>query len=225
MEEKATMLTERTIDGLHAYLYELTRQNISEKHYSSIFDIGCGTGAWLERVKMLGFGRLVGIDHEQPPPVQGLDLQRHDVNQDIPRDLGQFDFITCIEVIEHIENIGNLLDLIQKTLKHGGMALITTPNIESLRARMRALVTGKIPSFDNKSDPTHLCPILYDPLQRMLRRRGLNIDAVYQYPNDKSKTLLFTRYVGAITFASNVLRAFFPDEFYGDIVVYRISHT
>ena len=225
MEEKIIKLTERTIDGLHAYLYELARQNIAEKHYSNILDIGCGTGAWLERVKTLGFSRLVGIDYEQPPLVHGLDLQRYDINQNNPPDLGQFDFVSCIEVIEHIENIGNLLDLLQKSLKHGGTALITTPNIESLRARMRALVTGKIPSFDSKSDPTHLCPILYDPLQRMLCRRGLNIDAVYQYPSDKSKTLMFTRHVGAITFASNVMRAFFPDKFYGDVVIYRISHT
>ncbi len=219
------MLTERTIVGLHAYLYELICQSISEEHDPSVLDIGCGTGAWLERLKTLGFGQLVGIDHEQPPPVHGLNLQRYDVNQGDAHEFGQFDLVSCIEVIEHIENTGKLLDLVQRALKPNGVALVTTPNIESLRARMRALVTGKIPSFDSKSDPTHLCPILYETLQRMLSRRGLCIDAIYQYPNAKSKTLMFTRYVGAIQFASGVLRAFFPDEFYGDIMIYRIRHA
>lgn len=219
------MLTERTIPGLHAYLYELIRQDISGKHYSSVLDIGCGTGAWLERLKALGFSQLAGIDYEQPAPVQGLNLHRCDVNQGGGDELGKFDLVSCIEVIEHIENTGNLLDLVKRTLKPGGVALITTPNIESLRARMRALVTGKIPSFDSKSDPTHLCPILHETLQRMLFRRGLCIDAVYQYPNAKYQTLLFTRYVWAIKLVSGLLRAFFPDEFYGDVVIYRIRHV
>lgn len=219
------MLTERAIAGLHAYLYELIRQSISEKRDPSALDIGCGTGAWLERLKPLGFSQLVGLDHEQPAAVHGLNLQRYDINQGNSNEFGQFDLVSCIEVIEHIENTGNLLDLIKRTLKPDGMALLTTPNIESLRARMRALVTGKIPSFDSKSDPTHLCPILHETLQRMLSRRDLCIDALYQYPSVKSQTLMFTRYVGAIRLASGVLRIFFPDEFYGDVMIYRIRHV
>jgi 2-polyprenyl-3-methyl-5-hydroxy-6-metoxy-1,4-benzoquinol methylase len=215
-------MIERTVAGLHAHLYNLLESIVGEGQRSSILDIGCGTGAWLDRVKSLGFERMVGIDFVQPEMVAGLDLRSFDINHDSPSVFGQYAVVSCIEVIEHIENIGNLLDLIQQTLNREGVAIISTPNIESLRARIRALITGKIPSFDNKSDPTHLCPILYESLQKMLRRRGLSIIAVHQYPEGKSKSLMFR---SSVKWLSNILAVFLPDDMHGDNTIYIIKHT
>lgn len=215
-------MIERTVGGLHAHLYSLLEYVTDQRQQISVLDIGCGTGAWLNRIKALGTGRMVGIDYVQPDSVLGLDLRRFDINHDLPEILGQFDLVSCIEVIEHIENIGNLLDLVKSTLSKEGLAIITTPNIESLRARIRALVTGKVPSFDDKSDPTHLCPVLHDSLQKMLDRRGLAITQVHQYPAEKSRSLMFCRSVNWLT---KVLRTFFPDDLYGDNTIYFIRHN
>lgn len=215
-------MIERTVGGLHAHLYSLLGYVVGQRQQISVLDIGCGTGAWLNRIKALGADRMVGIDYVQPDFVPGLDLRRFDINHDLPETLGQFDLVSCIEVIEHIENIGNLLDLVKSTLSKEGLAIITTPNIESLRARIRALVTGKIPSFDNKSDPTHLCPVLHDSLQKMLDRRGLAITQVHQYPAEKSRSLMFGRSVNWLT---KVLRTFLPDDLYGDNTIYFIRHN
>lgn len=214
-------MIERTVGGLHAHIFGLL-ERIGRGRRTSILDIGCGTGAWLNRVKALGFRRAVGIDYVQPDPVEGLVLHQYDINKYSPVDLGQFDVVSCIEVIEHIENIGNLLDLIKQTLSQDGVAIITTPNIESLRARIRALATGKIPSFDRKSDPTHLCPILHDSLEKMLNRRGLTIVQVHQYPPKRYRSLMFGR---AVSQAANTLRVFLPDDLYGDNTIYVVSHA
>jgi SAM-dependent methyltransferase len=213
-------MIERTVGGLHAHIFSLLA-SIGAGHRTSILDIGCGTGAWLDRTKSLGFTQTIGIDYVQPDPVAGLELRQYDINQDSPSNLGEFDVVSCIEVIEHIENIGNLLDLIRQTLNQNGVAIISTPNIESLRARIRALASGKIPSFDNKSDPTHLCPILQDSLQKMLHRRGLSISQVHQYPSARSRSLMFGRPVSLI---ANALRIFLPDDLYGDNTIYVIRH-
>ena len=215
-------MIEKTVGGLHAHLFSLFETLVGNAENKSILDIGCGTGAWLDRVKILSFNRMVGIDYVQPKSVSGLELLHFDINHDTPDILGQFDVISCIEVIEHIENIGNLLDLIKKTLIIDGVAIITTPNIESLRARVRALVSGKIPSFDSKSDPTHLCPVLHDSLQKMLDRRGLTITQVHQYPLKKSKSLMFGTPVSLL---ANVFRAFLPDDLYGDNTIYIVRHA
>jgi len=215
-------MIERTVGGLHAHLYSLLENVIRQGQSASILDIGCGTGAWLDRMKAIGFGRLVGVDYVQPDIVSGLDLRRFDINYDSPSMLGQFDVVSCIEVIEHIENIGNLLNLVKGTLNEDGLAIITTPNIESLRARLRALVSGKIPSFDDKSDPTHLCPVLHDSLQKMLYRRGLTITQVHQYPAETSRSLMFGR---AVTWTANALRIVLPDNLYGDNAIYIVRHA
>jgi 2-polyprenyl-3-methyl-5-hydroxy-6-metoxy-1,4-benzoquinol methylase len=212
-------LAERTVDGLHNCLFELLGNVMPGSACASAVDIGCGTGAWLERLKPLGFTRLVGLDHEAATPVDGLDLLEFDINCSEGSSLGKFDIVTCIEVIEHIENIGKLLDLISELLHEDGVAVISTPNIESLRARIRALVSGRIPGFDHKSDPTHLCPIIMESLQKMLQRRHLEIAKVFQYPAKKKQTKMFSR---PVNWLSIVLDQVLPNELYGDNTIYLI---
>ena len=157
-----------------------------------------------------------------PKPVPTLILKHFDINQDDYAKLGQYQVVTCIEVIEHIENIGRLLDLIKGTLKPNGLCIITTPNIESLRARTRALLNGKIPSFDEKSDPTHLMPILQDTLAKMLARRKMKISETLQYPDNKNQSI---QYRTSVRLLARVLGLILSDELYGDNSIYLITHA
>ncbi len=216
------MLTERTVSGLHAHLFELLCSHVEMSPRMRVLDIGCGTGAWLKRLSALGITSLVGLDYVQPQPVIGLDLRHFDINADDPATLGKHDVVTCIEVIEHIENIGKLLDLVEQSMGVNGIAVITTPNVESLRARVRALFTGKLPSFDNKGDPTHLFPVLYESLQKMLARRGLKVMSVHQYPEDVFESRMYGK---AVNRASHVMRLVLPDAMYGDNVIYYIKRN
>lgn len=215
------MLIEKTLGGLHAHLISLIRTNGISRD-ASILDIGCGSGAWLNRLKSEGWEQLNGIDYVMPKPVPNLILKRFDINQDDYTALGQYQVVTCIEVIEHIENIGRLLDLIKGTLEPNGLCIITTPNIESLRARTRALINGKIPSFDEKSDPTHLMPILQDTLSKMLKRRNMKISATLQYPANKNKSI---QYRTSVSLLARVLGLILSNDLYGDNSIYLITHA
>lgn len=215
------LLIEKTISGLHSNLVSILKSR-SVTLDATIFDVGCGTGAWLSRLKYEGWSQLNGIDYVMPEPIVGLELKRFDINQDDYSKLGLYQVVTCIEVIEHIENIGRLLDLIKSVLAPDGVALITTPNIESLRARTRSLINGKIPSFDEKSDTTHLMPILRDTLIKMLSKRQMQIIEIQQYPVNKNHSL---QYRTSVKFFARVLRFLLADELYGDNSVYIITHT
>jgi 2-polyprenyl-3-methyl-5-hydroxy-6-metoxy-1,4-benzoquinol methylase len=217
--EELVMLIEKTQPGLHSNIYDLLFNKSLIASDKSVLDIGCGTGAWLRRISV---GRLVGIDYLQPDALEGLDLRRFDINVDDPKSLGTFELVTCIEVIEHIENIGRLLDLIQNSLAPNGVAMITTPNVESLRARVRHLVVGKMPSFDEKSDPTHLMPILQESLIKMLKVRNMVIAERFEYPSNKSETVQFRKVTSLI---ANLLGVFFSDKKYGDNSIFLIKHA
>ena len=214
------MLVERTVGGLHAHLIHIVNK-LGVTANSHVLDIGCGSGAWLARLQDNGLIHLVGIDQTLPRMVAGLDLRQADINKPAVTRSGIFQLVTCIEVIEHVENVGHLLDLIKQSLAVDGVAIITTPNIESLRARTRALLAGKIPSFDHKSDPTHLMPILHASLQKMLHRRDLRIVAVRQYPENPSASLMFS---ARVNYMSRLLRAVLPDDLHGDNTIYLIKH-
>jgi 2-polyprenyl-3-methyl-5-hydroxy-6-metoxy-1,4-benzoquinol methylase len=93
---------------------------------------------------------------------------------DFASELGpaSFDLVTAIEVIEHVESPISFLRNIGRLLAHRGVAVITTPNVDSLPARAKFLLTGKIRTMDELSEPTHISPIFWDLLRRQFLTRA-----------------------------------------------------
>jgi len=205
-------LTEKTIAGLHESLVALVS---SVSRGAPILDVGCGTGAWLERLARLGFTDLQGIDTDpalfacQRAAFYALDLD----HETIEFGSKKFGLITAIEVIEHLENPGHLWDLASKYLAEDGRFLITTPNIQSLRCRLRFLLTGDLPFFDKKSDPTHIQPMYLDGAARALARHGLKVERSWTFP--ASASLVFRE--GIVRFG-RALGVLLPDNVPGDVV-------
>lgn len=183
MNEKQFL--ERTLPGLHeALIQELPKFNYD----TPILDIGCGTGAWLERLANNGFYCLQGIDQDTEQ-FQTKKATCCSANLDYD-DLGlgeqKFGLITAIEVIEHLENPGRLFYHVSRHLQPQGYLLITTPNIHSVGCRLRFLFTGNLKSFDAKGDPTHIYPVVLPALNRVLSRYSLKIVKKWGYPTKGS---------------------------------------
>jgi hypothetical protein len=61
--------------------------------------------------------------------------------------------------------------------------VITTPNVDSLPARTKFLLTGKIRTMDERSEPTHITPIFLDLFRRQyLPRSGLRLREHLLFP-------------------------------------------
>ena len=178
-------LAQRTVGGLHEallpHLAGLPRE-------AAILDLGCGTGAWLARLAQAGYINLTGVD-QAPPPASAFAwppprLMQADLEH--PEALsalhGTWDLVTAIEVIEHVTNQGRFWDLVAALLKPGASALVTTPNLHSLPARLRWLLSGKLRQFDDHGDPTHVTPVFLPMLPRLLEPRGLALEALWPHP-------------------------------------------
>src|SRR5260370_23953068 len=63
-----------------------------------------------------------------------------------------FDLVFAVEVIEHVESPINFLRNIAQLLAPEGVAIITTPNVDSLPARAKFLLAGKLRTMDEHSD-------------------------------------------------------------------------
>lgn len=204
-------LIERTKQGLHAALIEELPPVAAE---ASILDIGCGTGAWLERLADLHFSNLYGVDLDlQQVKSERAKIFQLNLDQDEIPSFGieQFDLITAIELIEHLENPGRLFFHISTLLKPDGYILLTTPNIHSLIARLRFLLSGQLRGFDEKGDPTHIYPVYLKCLKRILLRYDLEIVKISTYPKRGSITSR-----KALMLAAHILSFLLDDELSGD---------
>jgi 2-polyprenyl-3-methyl-5-hydroxy-6-metoxy-1,4-benzoquinol methylase len=218
------LLPELTLPGLHESLIERVLQLPDVGSETGVLDIGCGSGAWLARLAQHGFKRLHGVDNQSFVTFPLADETRASfsctyADLDNDPDLGglgtaRFGLITAIEVIEHVHNPGRLLNHAARHLDDNGYFLITTPNLHSVRARLRFAVTGKLQGFDPTSvpaEPTHLYPVFLTCLHRLLIRYQLEAVEQWTFPPHRGGG---TRLMGRL--AERVLGMVLPNDLPGD---------
>ena len=175
-------LQERATPGLHDAAKRFLGQRLPDGRRAC--DLGAGTGAWAGQLMAMGFDVMaVDLDTSQwrgQGPVAAVDLNACDFASKIP---GSFNLVTAIEVIEHMEAPVRFLRNVQRLLAPLGVALLTTPNMDSLPARVKFAVKGTLRQMDRWSDPTHISPIFLDLLHRQyLPRAGLELVERALYP-------------------------------------------
>ena len=162
-------------------------ENFKEKEQVNILEIGSGAGAFISHLKTELDQNNVNYNIEagdiEPHQIndQNLDFKCNflDAQAEFVLDK-KYDIIISIELIEHIENPFHFIREIAKNLTENGVVLLTSPNILSLRSRLRYLLTGcsdyfRRPYNEHWLNMGHVNPI--NPLQLIytLRKNGFSV--------------------------------------------------
>jgi len=173
-----------TNKGLHEFVAERVLARYARPGIRAA-DLGSGPGAIAARLHAFGCD-VLAVDRtaegfEACLPHVDIDFDGSDFASELG--VASFDLVTAVEVIEHVESPIGFLRNISRLLTPGGVAVITTPNVDSLPARAKFLLTGKIRTMDAFSEPTHISPIFWDLLCRqMLTRAGVRLREHFLFP-------------------------------------------
>lgn len=208
-------LIERALPGLNDYVYDLIPRR------GRVLDLGAGTGALTQRLHDAGRSVVaVDLDEEHwaaDVPLVPLDLDGDSVTTlDAP-----FDVILAVEVIEHLENPIAFLRNIAHLLTPSGTAIVTSPNVDSLPARLKFLLKGKLRALDEHGDPTHISPLVWDLfITKWLHRAGLTLAERRCFPERgfAGGRPLYSR-------VANVLARVSPSTLDGDIHVLLLRRS
>ena len=117
------------------------RFNYINEHYpvadKNVLDVGCGGGLLCEEIARNG-GRVKGIDlSEKAITVAKIHLteSKLDVNYElssaealVATESGQYDVVTCLEMLEHTPDPLSTVVACSKLIKEGGVAIFSTIN-------------------------------------------------------------------------------------------------
>jgi SAM-dependent methyltransferase len=167
-------LKEHATPGLHQEAFQYVLR-LFPSGCGPVLDLGGGTGAWSDRLLDHGFSDVVVFDLNSAQFEGKARFVPADLDQDFSHCLSgqRFPLITAVEVIEHLENPAHFLRECARLLTPDGVLIVTTPNIESMPARIKFFIQGRLRHFDVQGDRTHISPIDHFLLDRLAARAGL----------------------------------------------------
>jgi len=126
-------------------------------------EIGCGTGATLSLLKSLGRAKnVVGIEgFSEAASIAATVLDEaicYDLNDPIDNaNLGEFDLILCLDVLEHLVTPIDVLRSLKNILKPNGTLVVSLPNVRFAPVLFSLLFLGRWDYVDEGVlDRTHL---------------------------------------------------------------------
>ena len=172
----------RALDGTHERVVKTALRYVSPG--ARALDLGAGSGALAERLQAAGL-RVTAADisnyFELNTEFVQLDFNDPGFDRTVA---SEFDLITSVEVIEHLENPTAFLRSIFRLLKPNGVAILTTPNVENVPARLKFLRRGEVRAMD-KNAPEHVTPIHLDLFFRQIvPRSGLTLADHFVHPKN-----------------------------------------
>ncbi len=190
LPEQAAVDEAAPYDRLQIIAHEKTHRKVLDifsrfPHRGKLLEIPAGEGALAWQLHKLGY-EVTGGDIDPgffkvaPLPCVPLDMNRAFPFQD-----GQFDFVSCIEGVEHVEDQFQFVRECHRVLRQDGYLVLSTPNILNLASRLKFFFSGfyslvprpinefsQVPVFD------HIHPITYYQLRYILHTQGFVITEV-----------------------------------------------
>jgi len=174
-----------TMPGIHdrfaLFFDELVGKG--ERGRIHVLDAGAGHGAMAKRLHEAGF-RVSACDFAPERfRYDRVECRRADLTARLPYDDASFHYVLAIEVMEHIVDHETFFREAGRVLQPGGRLVVSTPNILSLKSRLRFLLSGFFYSFkpiapDRDDGLQHVSSMTPDQFRYVGRRSGLALEMV-----------------------------------------------
>lgn len=169
-----------------------------------LLDVPAGEGALALRLTGAGFEVSCCDLYPEIFRLPNTEIKAGDLGGTLPYPDESFDYVTCIEGLEHIENPQNAIREFSRLLRRGGHLITSVPNILNIEERLKWLIYGYTSHFkplsravlkslpenfvDKKEIALHVNAIGYSELRYSLEQSDFEIKKVYR---DKPKAHLW----------------------------------
>jgi 2-polyprenyl-3-methyl-5-hydroxy-6-metoxy-1,4-benzoquinol methylase len=198
--QSAVKLSKQAEPLAHQAIHDTVVEILEALPRGALLDAPAGQGALAARLIAAGFEVSCCDLYPEIFRLPGVEIKQGDLNRDLPYDNESFDYVTCLEGLEHIENPQQAIREFARLLRPDGHLIVSVPNILNIEERLKWLIYGYTSHFkpitraqaarlraeyDNREEiAAHVNPIGYSELRYVLEKHGFEIVRVHR---DKPK--------------------------------------
>jgi len=206
----------------HQAIHDTVVALLEELPRGALLDVPSGQGALAARLIEAGFDVRCCDLYPEIFRLDGVDIQQGNLDAELPFAEQSFDYLTCLEGLEHIENPQQAIREFGRVLRPGGQLFVSVPNILNIEERLKWLIHGYTSHFkpissqqrerlraehDNREEITaHVNPIGYSELRYVLEKYGFQIASLHR-DKPKSRTWLYWPMVALIRLVARLTPA------------------
>ncbi len=203
----------------HEAIYDAVRKILKNEKRGVLLDVPAGEGALALRLKELGFDVRCCDLYTEIFKLKDTEIKRGNLDGKLPYENESFDYVVCVEGLEHIENPGNAVREFSRILRSGGQLIASTPNILNVEERLKWLFNGYTSHFKPLSEEViaeirrefgsmeeialHINPIGYSELRYHLEKNNFRLEKVY-LDKRKKNTWAYFPLIGLIKLAARL---------------------
>ena len=184
----------------HQAIHDTVVGILKELPPGPLLDVPAGEGALAARLIDAGFDVSCCDLYPEIFRLEGVDIHGGNLDEELPFSDRSFDYITCLEGLEHIENPQQAMREFARMLKPGGHLIVSVPNILNIEERLKWLIHGYTSHFkpisraaaerlraeydDRVEIAAHINPIAYSELRYILEKNRFEVLTAHR---DKAK--------------------------------------
>jgi ubiquinone/menaquinone biosynthesis C-methylase UbiE len=179
----------------HVAIHETVEKILKKYPKGKLLDVPAGEGALAVRLKNIGFEVTCADLYTEIFKLKDTEIKRGNLDEKLPFDDRSFDYIVCVEGLEHIENPANAIREFSRLLKQKGKLVISVPNIMNIEERLKWLIFGYTSHFKPLSGQAlksiekeyggmeeialHVNPIGYSEIRYLLEKNDFTLQKNY----------------------------------------------
>ncbi|MDD5543751.1 MAG: class I SAM-dependent methyltransferase [Acidobacteriia bacterium] len=207
----------------HVAVHDTVVKILSKLPRGKVLDVPAGEGALAKRLAAAGFALQCCDLYPEVFSVKDIEVRRGDLSARLPYEPQEFDYVTCIEGLEHIENLHQAVRELRRLLKPNGYLIVSIPNIQNIEERLKWLFFGYTSHFkpisseyldriegdrfNRKEMFLHIHPIGYSELRYTLENNKFRLIGIFR---DKRKGRIWLYW--PLAFFICLLVKFFPHQ-------------
>ncbi|MFH0978060.1 MAG: class I SAM-dependent methyltransferase [Candidatus Woesearchaeota archaeon] len=153
---------------------------LPRKSIKDSLELGCADGSFSVSLEdafgLQMYGLDISRDAVRSARKKGIVAFQHDLEKSFPMAKHSFDLVVACEVVEHLFDTDFFLSEVRRVLRPGGFLVLSTPNLASLKNRLRLLL-GKYPELVPEFRPAtgHVSAYTADTLCHQLDEQGFEV--------------------------------------------------